>query len=294
MVATPHRLGHQVGRTFERERQRRPRAGQRLPYRGMRVVGREDRRAVGAQRLDHRSVLAGHRLDAGHEFLVLALGVVDQRDRRRGHARELGDLADVVHAQLDDRRAVPGVGVLAQPQQRERHADVVVEVALGRECRVADPGAQDARDHLRHGGLAVAAGHGDQRQAHAGAPVRAQRAERGAAVGHVQPGQAGLGEAVLGDRRHCAGGTRLRQEVVRVEALALERNEQVTGAQRAGIAVHAQQRRGRVADERRARQQRMRQPQVHHHAHDANPRAASACRASATSENGCLTPAISW
>jgi hypothetical protein len=31
--------------------------------------------------------------------------------------------------------------------------------------RVAQPGAQDGRDHLRDRGLAVAAGHGDQRQA---------------------------------------------------------------------------------------------------------------------------------
>jgi hypothetical protein len=54
--------------------------------------------------------------------------------------------------------------VLAQAQQRQRHADVVVEVALVAKAPRAEPGAQDGRDHLRDRGLAVAAGHRDQRQ----------------------------------------------------------------------------------------------------------------------------------
>ena len=51
-----------------------------------------------------RAVLARDRLDARHELQVLALRVVDERDRRRGDLRQAGDLAGVVHAELDDRR----------------------------------------------------------------------------------------------------------------------------------------------------------------------------------------------
>src|SRR6476619_5300161 len=52
--------------------------------------------------------------------------------------------------------AIVGAAALAQAQQRQRQADVVVEVAFGGERRIADPGAEDRRDHLRHRGLAVA------------------------------------------------------------------------------------------------------------------------------------------
>ena len=44
--------------------------------------------------------------------------------------RRVRDLARVVHAQLDDRVAMPR----REPQQRQRHADVVVEVAARREA----------------------------------------------------------------------------------------------------------------------------------------------------------------
>ena len=46
--------------------------------------------------------------------------------------REVADLAQMVHAHLDHRVAV----LVAQAQQRERHADVVVEIAGGGEHRV--------------------------------------------------------------------------------------------------------------------------------------------------------------
>ena len=62
--------------------------------------------------------------------------------------------------------------------KRQRHADVVVEVALGRERRVAEPGAQDRRDHLRHRRLAVAAGDRDERQLEAARARRRRIAER--------------------------------------------------------------------------------------------------------------------
>ena len=68
----------------------------------------------------------------------------------------------------------------------------------------------------------------------------------------TQAVEAGLGDAVRADRRDRAGGARLRQEVVRVEALALQRDEQVARAQRARVGVHALERARAVADERRS------------------------------------------
>src|SRR5438876_10142138 len=69
----------------------------------------------------------------------------------------LNDAAAAAIYTLSLHDALPIFRVLAQAQQGQRHADVVVQVPFGRERRVAEPGPQDGRDHLRHRGLAVAA-----------------------------------------------------------------------------------------------------------------------------------------
>ena len=89
------------------EAQHRARAGLGAPDGRHRVVGRKDRDAVGRQGLDGGAVLACHGLDAVHELLVLALRVVDERDRGRRDARQQCDLARVVHAEFDDGGATP-------------------------------------------------------------------------------------------------------------------------------------------------------------------------------------------
>ena len=131
-----------------------------------------------------------------------------------------------------------------------------------------DPGAQDRANHLRHRRLAVAAGHRDQRQIEAPAPRRGKRAERGVAVGHEQSGQSGLGEAALGKR---CGGTCLAclgEEIMRVVALAAQRDEQIACAQAAGVRMNAGYRDPPVADEARLRhrraQHRVRLGERHH------------------------------
>ncbi len=293
-VGGPRRLGHDVGLPLQREGERGSRAGHLLPQRRERVVGREHRDTERPQRLDHRAVLARYRLHARHELLVLALRVVDQADGGRGDGGELGDLADMVHAELDDAGEVPGLVVLAQAQQRQRHADVVVQVAFGREGRIGLPGAQDRRDHLRDRGLAVAAGHRDQRKVAAPSPSRRQLAEGAPRVGHLQAGQAGFGQPVFGHACNRAGLFRLREEIVRVEPLALQRDEEVARPQAARVAVHAADLHRAVADERRRRQQRMRLRQAHHGRILRTPVLwASIVRASTMSEKGCFTPATS-
>ena len=71
-----------------------------------------------------------------------------------GRARErdqLSHVADAIRAHLDHRAAMRGL----EAHQRQRHADVIVEVAVGRHARA--PARQDRRRHLLGGGLAVAA-----------------------------------------------------------------------------------------------------------------------------------------
>ena len=309
MRAHPQRFAGDVGLPLAREGQVRAAAGQRQPQRRMGVVGREHGHAGRAQGFDGAAVFARHGFHRGHEFLVLTLGVVDQGHRGRGDARQQRDFARVVHAQFHHAGLVPALGVLAQAQQRQRHADVVVVVAFGGQRIVAQPGPQDGRDHLRDRGLAVAAGHGDQRQVVLAAPGGGQEFQRALHVGHLQSRQAGCGQAMLGQRGHGTGLARLRQKVVRIEALATQRHEQVARLQRAGVAVHTQHRRGGIAHQQCIGQQRGQLAQgghggaVHAPAPALAPaplamsrawRAASAAMASAASENGCFTPWISW
>ncbi len=93
-------------RARNRRRARRPRARGGAPHVDGRVVGVEHGRTAVRQRTNERRVLRRDVGDALHEFLVLALRVVDERDRRLRDRRELGGLARVVHAELDRRRRV--------------------------------------------------------------------------------------------------------------------------------------------------------------------------------------------
>ncbi len=295
----PVGLGEHIGagrRVGQRKTEAAPRAGLRAPQRRPGVVDREDHDPCGAERVDRAAVLARDGLDAGQEFLVLALRVVDQHRLRLDERGQLRSLAGVVHAELDDAGAVPAAVVLAQAQQGQRHADVVVEVARGGEAALAVPGAQDRADHLRDRGLAIAAGDGQQRQVQVAPPGRGELLQRGQRVDDLQARQPGLGQPARGQRGDRAGGARGGQEVVTVVALAGQRDEQVARAQRAAVAVHAVERGRTVADQGGCRQQRLRLRQGHHRggAHAAAPaRAASARAASARSLKGRRTPAAS-
>jgi hypothetical protein len=211
-------------------------------------------------------------------------------------ARQVGNLAGVVHAHLDHRGAMRRL----KTQQHQRQADVVVEVARGRQhgefgVVAVGPGlgAQDRGGHLLHRGLAVAAGDADQRDVETGAPRGTEGTQRQARIGDHQQRQAG--RATFGPRRvdHRRRGTafgRNLEERVAVEVLALQRDEQLAAGERprigrhpldAGIAVEG----GAAAGQRRFHQ-------AHHD--EAPARAASAAAAQSTSENGRRRPPISW
>jgi hypothetical protein len=163
---------------------------------------------------------------------VLALRVVDQRHRRARHARHAGDLARVVHAELEHRGAVPG----RQPEHGQRHADLVVQVAARSQAGVvAVRGRQDRGQHLLDRGLAVAAGHRDHRQREAGAPGGGQVGERRQRVvdhqhrhRHRRRGRPGQRPAVH-QQRAGTRAQRLGDEFVAVEALAAQRDEEFAG-----------------------------------------------------------------
>ncbi len=124
----------------------------------------DDGAALGGDRREQVALLERDVLAAAEEFDVGRADVREHADRRLRDLGEAGDLAAMVHPHLDHR-----VGVVRfAPQQRERHAEVVVQVAAGREGRAAFH--QDAGAELLGRRLAVASGDRDQRPVE-GAPV---------------------------------------------------------------------------------------------------------------------------
>ncbi len=82
-------------------------------------------------------------------------GVGHHAHHRLCERRQILNLARVVGPHLDHCRLM----LSAQPQQREGHTDVVVQIAAGGQHLMTH--AQDCRDHLFDSGLTVAAGDTD-------------------------------------------------------------------------------------------------------------------------------------
>ncbi len=208
------------------------------PEIGMRIVGIDDRDALVGQAGEDLALGAGHRVDRAETREVRALGVIDEGDRGAGETGQIVDLARAVHAHLDDRRMVRRM----QLEQRQRHADVVVEVARCRQHRMlAEIRAQDGGAHLLDGGLAIAAGDADQRDVEARAPVGGELAEGQPRVGDADQRQTRMRGGPGGVDERTAGALRqgLCDVVVAVEALAPERDEQHAGDDGARIGADA-------------------------------------------------------
>jgi hypothetical protein len=249
------------------------------------VVCIHHRYPIGGQGLVDRGILGGDFLHRAHELQVLALRVVDQRHRGPRDAGKIRDLALVVHAELDRAPAVR----IAHAKQRQRHADVVVEVSRGRKHRLlAGVAAQDRSQHFLHRGLAVRAGHGDKRGVKARAPVSRERAERKPRIVDHGHRQRKLAAVAAIDYR--GGGPRRRgafQEPVAVEALAAQRDKELSRAQRARVGRYAAE--AHIGTARARAEHGGRRREVHH---APLPRC-KALRATAASENGRRWPAIS-
>ncbi len=207
------------------------------PHVDVRVVGVEHRGAALRKRANDRRVLGCDIGNALHEFLVLALRVVDDRDGRLRDGSEFGRLAGMVHPEFDRGDVV----FRKQAQQRQRKADRVVQVAFRRQrARPAVVRAQDRRQHFLDGGLAVASDDDDDGKHEPGPPMRGQRTQRSERVRHRNEVAGERSDPILGHER---GGRsvleRCLHEIVSVEAFAFDRDEEVARNERARVGRHA-------------------------------------------------------
>ncbi len=108
-------------------------------------------------------------------------GVGDHADLRTHQRDGVGNFAETGGTQFDDRDTMPGT----QLQQRQRRAEVVVQVAAGGQHAVfAVGGTQDAGEHFLDAGLAAGAGDRRHRAIEAVAVQRAEPPKRQTGIRH--------------------------------------------------------------------------------------------------------------
>ena len=225
-----HFRGAVVGRGAHAEGEH-ARGRERAPERRELVVRVDDGGRPLGEAGDHLALGARHAFEAPEALEVLGAGIGDEANRGTRDVDQGRDLARVIGAHLHHRKAVRGL----EAQQRQRHADVVVEIAARGET--AARLSEDRGGHFLRGGLAVAAGDPDQRPAEGRAPAASRALERRLGVGHDDLRQRHRLPGV--DQR--AGGplaVRGGDELVAVEARSLEGDEQLPALERARVAHH--------------------------------------------------------
>ena len=199
-----------------------PPLGQVAPQVGPGGIPGDHEGTVGREAAGDLALGPGHTLDAAEPLQVGATGIGQQGRLGAGDVGQVADLARVIGPKLQDQPVlVPGA------EQGQGHPDVVVEVALGRHD--APDLAQDGGDHLLAGGLAVAAGDGQDPAWDAPTPGSGQAPEAEAGVVHHPLGQIQV-QGALHQGRDSPIGSGLGDEGVCVEALPAQRHEQAPGA----------------------------------------------------------------
>src|SRR6185312_9875899 len=151
-----HVARREIGSGLEAERGNL-RARHAAPQVGELVVGVDDGRRAGFETRDHLALGARRALETAEAFEVLRTGIRDETYGRPRDLHERRELTRMIRAHLDH-----GIAMLRfEPEERERHADVIVEVAARREARAGL--RQDRRRHLLDGRLPVAARDTDER-----------------------------------------------------------------------------------------------------------------------------------
>ena len=158
----------------------------RAPREPETVIEGDDGGGVRGESCEQIALLERDRLARAQMLDVRAAHVRDHAHARLHDRRERRDLAAVVHPDLDHHAAV----VFAAAQQRQRHAELVVQVALRLEAGCVQP--EDRRTHVLGGGLAIAAGDRDHGSAEARAVTGRERPEGLGRVRDLDHTQLGL------------------------------------------------------------------------------------------------------
>ncbi|MNL27533.1 hypothetical protein D3C87_1491280 [compost metagenome] len=120
-----------------------------------------------------------------------------------------------------------------QFEQGQRNAEVIIQIATGRQHRTAR--AQDAREHFLDRGLAAGAGDGCDLMREGFAVQRAQLAECLTGIADQQLRQCAVGHFTLDQCRHGTFGRHVIEVVMTIEARTGQGNEQLTRFDRTAV-----------------------------------------------------------
>ena len=199
------------------------------------VVLVEDRDAVRGQRLDELALRPLDRRQRAHPAQVHAVNRRDNADARLRQAGKVGDLTARVHAHLEHHRAVVG----AEPQERQRQADLVVLVALG--AQRSERRTEDGGDGLLGRGLGDAPRDAHHQRIEARPPAGGDRGQRDEPIRHAEHGHVAecvedrLPDRSADDERGRAREGGVGQEAVAVGSLAGKGNEELAVAHEPGV-----------------------------------------------------------
>ena len=159
------------------------------------------------------------------------------RDVRLGDGPQRGDFTGRVGTHFDDRHLRLG----GNRQQRERHADKVVQIALGGMHH--ERATKGGLEQFLGAGLAVRAGHRDHSAPPGAPPGGGELAKRDQRIGHDVGGHPESGRlgGIADDERGGTGITRGSEKIVRVEMLTDERDEHIASCHGSRIGGHASQ-----------------------------------------------------
>ena len=195
------------------------------------VVRAQDQRAARLQRLGQHPLLPRDGLAAAHELEVRHADVRDDGHVRRGHRCERRDLAGVIHAHFKHAHLIAA----PRPQERERDADVVVQIALG--SRNLKMFAEHRRRQIFRARLAIATRQPDGLERQRAAVVRREFLQTGERVRDEDDGEVRrqIRGHFLHHRARRAAPRGLGDESVRVEILPTQRHKKITGFERARV-----------------------------------------------------------
>ncbi|MNQ57145.1 hypothetical protein D3C85_712910 [compost metagenome] len=197
------------------------------------VIEVEHGDAVGRQPVDDFAFGFDDFFRAAKLTNVRGAGIVEDRHVRLGQANGVSDFAETRGAQFDHRRTV----FRGQFEQGQRRAEVVVQIATGRQYRTAR--AQDAREHLLDRGLAAGASDGSDWLSECSTVQRAQLAEGLTGVFDQQLRQRAVGNFTFDQCSDGAFGGDIVQVVMTVETRAGQRNKQLTRLDRTAVDADA-------------------------------------------------------
>ena len=195
------------------------------------VIGIEYGDAIAPERCEQLAFSARGPFETAEALEMLGTRVGDETDGGQSDAGKFGHIARMIGAHLNHRMPM----ALLQFEQRQRHADVIVEITARSQCRTTL--RENGGEHFFGAGLAVAAGDADQRRSEPMAPLPCGTLQRNQGVLHLHDREP-RGSCALSKRSGSTGSCSNIQKLVAIETRTAQGDKQLAGGNAPRIGRH--------------------------------------------------------